>query len=55
MADPGRVAIAGQVLAELGVTVADLQPDEAPRVPMIDEYPGQLLLHLLRGGLGRQP
>lgn len=38
MADPGRVAIARQVLAELGVTMADLQPDEAPRVPTIDEY-----------------
>lgn len=38
MADLGRVAIARQVLAELGVTVADLQIDEAPRVPTIDEY-----------------
>jgi integrase len=38
MADPGRVAIARQVLAELGVTVADLQADPGPGLPTLAEY-----------------
>lgn len=38
MVDPGRVAIARQMLAQIGVTVADLVWGERPWVPTIGEY-----------------
>jgi hypothetical protein len=37
-ADPARIATARALLAQLGVTLADLQADERPRVPTMAEY-----------------
>ena len=37
-ADPARVAAARQLLAHLGVTLADLQADPGPRLPTLAEY-----------------
>ncbi len=37
-ADPARVAAARQLLAHLGVTLADLQADLGPRLPTLGEY-----------------
>ncbi len=37
-ADPARVAAARQLLAHLGVTLADLQVDPGPNLPTLAEY-----------------
>jgi hypothetical protein len=37
-ADPARIATARLLLAQLGVSLADLQQDERPRVPTLAEY-----------------
>jgi integrase len=37
-ADPARVATARQLLAHLGVTLADLQAEPGPRLPTLAEY-----------------
>jgi hypothetical protein len=37
-ADPARVATARQMLAHLGVTLADLQADPGPGLPALAEY-----------------
>jgi hypothetical protein len=37
-ADPARVAAARQLLAHLGVTLADLQAEPRPSLPTLAEY-----------------
>jgi integrase len=42
-ADPARVATARQMLAALGVTIADLQADPGPGLPTLAEYLPQVM------------
>lgn len=42
-ADPARVATARQMLAALGVTIADLQADPGPGLPTLAEYLPQVI------------
>src|SRR5438034_5957228 len=42
-ADPARVATARQMLAHLGVTLADLQADPGPGLPTLAEYLPQVM------------
>ena len=42
-ADPARVATARQMLAALGVTIADLQADPGPGLPTVAEYLPQVI------------
>ena len=42
-ADPARVAAARQMLAHLGVTMADLQADPGPGLPTLAEYLPQVI------------
>jgi hypothetical protein len=42
-ADPDRIATAWALLAELGVSLSDLQDDRRPRVPTLAEYLSQVI------------
>src|SRR5258706_11949977 len=50
-ADPARISAAWASLAELGVTLADLQHDARPPLPTFDEYLPQVLAAASPGAL----